>query len=304
VVALGADGRRVGRFPLETKDFTDEVATLHAAHLMGDGRTGLVVLFRERLCSFRDGIEKPVWTRQLPSKESKVLDVRPANAHGPATIVVQSGDAVFGIAGPTGKPRWRCDGPGPVVGLLSDGGDGRPAALAFALNTTTVCREALPTDEEGRYLLPEAGPVEGLTPIPSPWLSRPLPWVREARFWWDAFAVLFVVELAFLWWRRWRRTAVALAVLALLFGVGLSAEMLRLDARLKHPEQHYVWTDWYGVLAMAAAVAGGLVGSQLAFVGIVLGAVRTLKVARRRLKRRRSRARRQSPEWTSRAGTR
>jgi outer membrane protein assembly factor BamB len=267
--ALDEAGRACGRFTFAPENEWTENTTLVAADLLGDGRTELVVLCAGRLFAFRDGLDKPFWTWPLPVAEARVLDVRPGNGRAPATIIVQSGNAVYGIAGPTGKPRWRCDGPGPVIGLLSDG-DAGPAAVAFAANTTTVVREALPTDEAGRCVVPEAGPVEGLTPVESPWLARPLPWARKDRFWWDAFALLFAAQLAFLW-RRFGWKAGLLGLLALLIGVGVSVAELRVDAAYKHPEQHYALTDWYGMLSNTAAVFGGLLGVSLVLLGAIAG---------------------------------
>src|SRR5262249_21259491 len=168
--------------------------------------------------------------------------------------------------------------------LLSAGGDGHPAAVAFTVNTSTVCRDALPTDDAGRCTLPEVGPVAGLTPIESPWQTRPLPWARASRLGRDLFAGPILLELALLWWLRWRKTAAALGTLVLLIGVGVSAYMLHADAALKHPEQHYALTDWYGALSGAAAVAGGVLG----FYGLLGAALVAPFCALRRLRLRRA----------------
>jgi outer membrane protein assembly factor BamB/tRNA A-37 threonylcarbamoyl transferase component Bud32 len=281
LVALDHHGKCRGRYRVESGEPGWNDATVHAADLTGDGRTGVVVLCRDRLYAFRDGLDKPLWTWTLPSV-GKVLDVRQGN--GPATIIVQCDNRVFGIGGTTGKPRWRCDGPGAVRGLLSAGDGERPAAVAFTVNTTTVCRDALPTDDVGHCTLPEVGPVAGLTPIESPWQTRPLPWVRSSRLWWDLFAGLFLLELALLWWLGWRKTAAVLGTLVLLIGVAVSAYMLHADAALKDPEQHYALTDWYGALSSAAAVAGGVLGFYALLVAVVVVPILLL----RRLWRRRA----------------
>jgi hypothetical protein len=263
--------------------------SLHAADLLGDGRTGVVALCGSKLSAFRDSADKPRWTWTLPAEGGRVLDVRPATPAAPTTIIVQSGNAVFGIAGPTGRVRWRCDGPGTFVGLLSEGNDGRPAAAAFQDLTATVCREALPVDEAGRYAVPDAEPVPGLTPIESPWESRPLPWLRESPGWWDLFAVLFLLELAFLWWLRWRATALVLGAVVLGVGVAISAFMLSRDVPFKHAEQHYALTDWYGVLSVIAAVAGGLLAVWLVLSAAMMGILLTVRRANSGLRRRRQR---------------
>jgi hypothetical protein len=283
LVTLDAAGREVGRFPLEEQPHGFNVTPAPAAiDLLGDGRRGVVVLHAGTLFAFQGGIEKPLWTWQLPAREGKLLDICPASARGPATVIVQCGNAVFGIDGPTGKPRWRCEGFGPFVGLVSAGDGGQPAAAAFTVSSTTVVREALPTDADGRCVLPAVGAVEGLAPVESAWQARPLPWARQARLGWDAFALLFLAELALLWWLRWRKTALGLAAAALLIGLGTSAVLLSRDAGLKHPEQHYVWADWYGAVSSTAAVLGGLLGFYLALVLLALGALRGVGAVRRR----------------------
>jgi hypothetical protein len=232
--------------------------TLHAADLTGDGRIGLLVLYSGRLYAFRDGLDDPFWTWELPGPGSKVLDVRPSGPSRPTTVQVQSGDAVFGVAGPTGRPRWRCDGPGPVVGVVADGDGPGPAAVAFASGDATVVREALPTDDDGHALPAEPTPTPGRSQIINPWLARPLPWARGQPLLGNCFAAAFVGLLAFLWWKRRRKTAAVLAAAALLLGVGLSGWLLRWDAASKGADEFYVWDDWYGAMAVVAAVLGGL----------------------------------------------
>jgi hypothetical protein len=231
-------------------------ASLHAADLRGDGRQSVVLLCAGRLLAFRDGIDKPLWTWPLPSVEGKVLAVRPATSVAPTTIIVESGNAIFGIAGTTGKVRWRCDGPGPLIGMLSEGDNGKPAAAAFAVNTATVCREALPTDDAGRCTIPDVGPAADMKPIPNPWLARPLPWVERGWLRDDTLAVLFVLELLLVWWAGWRKSALVLGGLVLLLGAGISVLMIVADVPKMDEEQHYALTDWYGVLSETASVAG------------------------------------------------
>jgi hypothetical protein len=241
-------------------------ATLHRF----EGQPGLVAMTDHRLFLFRDGIAKPTWTWPVPGW-GRMLAIH--SDKSVVTIIVQSGTSVFGIDGDTGKPRWRCDGPGPVRGLLSEGDGEHPAAVAFTVNSTTVVREALPTGDAGRCTVPDMGPVAGLKPIESAWLTRPLPWVRSSRLWWDLFAVLFLLGLALVWWLRWRKTSVGIGLVGLLIGAGVSAYMLRSDAALKHPEQHYAWTDWYGVLSIVAALFGGIVAFYAGFFTVVAGPI-------------------------------
>jgi outer membrane protein assembly factor BamB len=268
LIALNEEGKKVASYPLEGNDSTNYIPSMQRASLLGDGREGLVVRFGKELHGFRDSLTHPLWTWTLPTSDSSTVDVRPATASTPTTIIVECGTTVFGIAAPSGKPRWRCDGPGKVVGLLSDSDDG-PATVAYSLNTTTVVREALPTDDAGRCVLPETSPVAGLVPIEGAWQTRSLPWLRQEPLWSNVLAFLFLAELALLWWLLGRKAPLVIGGIALLIGVAISAWMLYRDAAFKEADQHYALTDWYGVLAMTGTGFAVILGITLAIAGLI-----------------------------------
>jgi hypothetical protein len=197
---------------------------------------------------------------------------------------VQAGNSVFGIAAPTGKPRWRCDGPGPVTGLVSTGEGNRPETIAFQSNTATVIREALPTDGRGRVLLPAAAAVPGLGEMPDPWLARPLPWARKEPLPWNCFALVFVAFVLFLWWKRFRKTAAVLVGSVLLVSGGFSIYLLIMDAAYKDLAQYYALTDWYGMASVVAAVLGGLIAFYLAVAAILFVPVLAVRKTWRRFR--------------------
>jgi hypothetical protein len=114
-------------------------------------------------------------------------------------VIVWIGTAVYGLAGPSGLPRWRCDIPWaqatgmstpPTARLLAtDDPAGLPRVLSQWEQSglgqrNTVLQQAWPTRPDGRYLVPT--PVS-MTYEPEPALiapGQPLPWAGEN--WWVA----------------------------------------------------------------------------------------------------------------------
>jgi tetratricopeptide (TPR) repeat protein len=176
---------------------------LWAADLDGDGKDELILIqgyqtngspprrYRDTLPSdlfaairvFSDGGKRLLWEWPFPFGYGEIVDILPAKGKEDATLVVRSGNRVYGLGGATGAPRWRCEGTtwwmtdaqgrpapqtyhfaGPV--LL---GDNRPGLPRF-LFSGNECRLALPTDADGQYLWPVAplksGRGDGKTALP------------------------------------------------------------------------------------------------------------------------------------------
>jgi hypothetical protein len=119
---------------------------------------------------------------QCPLSGVELRAIRPASSGGPAVVVVQSPDGrLFGLDGVTGRPRWRCEGPGrPAYLLFGTGPDDLPAVV-FHLpqQEITVCLHALPTNPDGSYQrttdrLPSDGAATEarLWTVPYPWEYR------------------------------------------------------------------------------------------------------------------------------------
>jgi outer membrane protein assembly factor BamB len=164
---------------------------LWACDLDGDGRAELVCVrgyqtngepprrYRDTLpanefasvCVLTDGGRRVLWEWPFPFGFGEILGVRPAQKGREGTVVVRTGNRIYGLAGPDGTPRWRCEGSpwwmfdvnggpddrtydshGPV--LLADATPGPPRVL-FPCGE---CRLALPTDADGNYRrIPEWG---------------------------------------------------------------------------------------------------------------------------------------------------
>jgi hypothetical protein len=141
--------------------------------------------------------------------------------------------------------------------------------VAFHRDSEEIGGQALPVDENGRYLLPAPTPDPSLKVMSAPWLPRPLPWVRSQPVIWDSLAVAFVGGfLACLGWRRWRKEAFIFAAIVVFISVVISLYMLDQDAKEKSPEQYYSLHDWYGVGPIVAAVFAGLAGVPLLMLGM------------------------------------
>ena len=111
-----------------------------------------------------------------------ILDILPAGKGYPATIAAGTTTGVLGMAGPTGKSRWRCETGGITdhSSLLATGDpQGLPRIWTGSGNMQT-CFEALAVDDRGRCLLPQPAPLQYDSAFVNRRLLRPLPWNRPA----------------------------------------------------------------------------------------------------------------------------
>jgi outer membrane protein assembly factor BamB len=152
--------------------------------LDGDGQDDVLFFADGKLMATRAGLEQVLWEWPLPGPGTEVIDIRPAGAHHPATVVVTVGSIVYGIDGRTGRPRWRCEGPGRLAAVLPTGDPRDLPGILYYLNNqqnevqATVCRLAQMTDAAG--VAQPASPAlaeEGTSDDAAP--TRCLPWVGE-----------------------------------------------------------------------------------------------------------------------------
>jgi hypothetical protein len=162
------------------------------------------------------------WERRLPGQHSEILEILPAGPKQVAGVVVKSDEqTLYGLDGLTGKPRWRCGGPGRPVAVLPGADTEELPTVLFQMSgpDVTICLQTLPTDENGSYRrLPEKS--EGCNP---PGEGRrwvvPLPWEHAARpglsqVLWPSLACFWIL-LGFMLARRWGMVVGLLACLIL-----------------------------------------------------------------------------------------
>jgi outer membrane protein assembly factor BamB/tRNA A-37 threonylcarbamoyl transferase component Bud32 len=125
--------------------------------LKGDGKEELLLVSGGKVRALGGKFAKPLWEWPLPGGKGTILDVQPAGKSLPAMVIVQAGSQVYGLEGPTGRPRWRCDGPGRPVAVWPPERPGGLPGIVYHLaqEDSTVCRQLLAVDRTGKYVLPE-----------------------------------------------------------------------------------------------------------------------------------------------------
>jgi hypothetical protein len=247
--------------------------------LDGDGKDELVIVRDGKLGAYRVGggqhsvDEARMWEWALPSDSADILEVSVATTKSPATVVIRSGGTVYGVDGPTGRVRWRCEGPGRAVGLAAGRGD-LPSILFRdpAKATETICRQALPVGPEGKYGSVAATPITPVAMTPDPWEILPLPWAHQGREHAGAALVPLLLcaglVLFFVFRRRW---GIALGLLLCMILVPLVAGSLDLTDREIRPaaEQRYDPHGWLWLLPCVLSASGSIRLGVLLLVGLV-----------------------------------
>jgi hypothetical protein len=122
--------------------------------LTGDGTTALVAFNEDWVVAYSADLANLLWKYQLPElNNTELQELLPAGRDHPATVVARVGNALIGLDGKSGKPRWKADGPGDPRLLLAPSDPAKPRVVfTFSGNYhATVCRQALPTSPAGRY---------------------------------------------------------------------------------------------------------------------------------------------------------
>jgi hypothetical protein len=207
---------------------------LWSIDLGGDGRDELLALVHRDLLNIpfggknrdeywvrasRAGVEQVLWEWPVPGEPAEILGVQPARAGQPATAIVRAGRTVYGLAGPTGRPCWRCEDPRPspahpqspeVALLSSDDGAGWPRVIFYSFArsgevTGTVCRPAWPALPTGQYAPSAGAPLTSFGPVAGdPRFARPLPWAAASVQGPWHFLTLAAAALLALWASRAR----------------------------------------------------------------------------------------------------
>lgn len=204
-------------------------------------------------------------------------------SHDLTPVVVGPDHTAYGLDGSTGRLRWRCDGPGRLAVLVPgiDPG-GLPSAMFHVFNPeSTVCRQALPADPDGKY--------SHLVPTPivqdsDSWKIVPLPWVNPARQRLRQAALMGALLLGLFAYFGWRRQWLAVLYMVLSFSlivIGMPIHMLfRENQYALSPEQHYAWGGWYWILPFVMDTLTGLVivGPPLCWMVVRIGWLGTRRI--------------------------
>jgi serine/threonine protein kinase len=222
--------------------------TIWSGDLGSDGEAELVFVSSGRVRTLRAN-GQAYWKQDwpLPEGAGRIVAVEAGSGNRPAVVAVQSGHMIYGLAGPSGQLRWRCEGPGTFAGLLLTT-DAKPPRVVFHTFTnsdtsevTTVCRLALTADAAGRCLAPERV-VQTYGPLPpDPRLARPVPFsvsIADTAYCSLLLVVLATIVGGFSWQTRypkgWRRYVDVLlfAIVALVSILAMGALMYYLGRLL------------------------------------------------------------------------
>jgi hypothetical protein len=238
-------------------DFSPERGNYNRAHdefrlwsydLHGDGEEELVFVSDGKVGAMGGRLQKPLWEWPLTDDLGGILDIQPAGQEHPAVVVVRSNNVAYGLDGPTGRLRWRCDGPGRPAALLPGGDSGGLPSIQFHVSKPeiTIYRQAVPVGPDGKYRPPVPAPLAYDSPTADPWEIISLPWEYQGRHRMMQALVPGLACLGLLVYfalqRKWRIT---IGLLMCFFVIPPVIAGFELRANHKFAEQHYAWGGWY-----------------------------------------------------------
>jgi tRNA A-37 threonylcarbamoyl transferase component Bud32/outer membrane protein assembly factor BamB len=230
--------------------------------LLGDGQDGLVWYDGRRVRAMRPAAEGILWEWERPTSPTAtgylaypICGIRPAGKGFPATIAVASFNGIVGLAGPTGKVRWRCDDAHVEASsvLEADDPQGLPRILSLGPGSERTSYMALAADDHGRYVPPESAPRQYDSSFVDRRLLRPFPWARwEGQQDWGGVYIAYVIGILAAasiigWWPGKLRRAVWFFGLWLLPWLIIEIVRFVLDARQLGPTEHYDWSTFWTV---------------------------------------------------------
>jgi outer membrane protein assembly factor BamB/tRNA A-37 threonylcarbamoyl transferase component Bud32 len=192
-------------------------------------------------------------------------------------VMVSSDNTVEGLDGTTGRSRWRCDGPGRLAYLeAGTDPDGLPKVFFHcSTSDSTLGRQALPLEPDGRYGRPLVTAIPAHSPIPDDWSVIPLPWEPLARKNLShalipslaCLGLLVVVALL-----RKNRILIGLLICVLVIPPLVGGwELGSRENRVFWSAEHqFAWGGWYWLWPYVFAVPTTLPVFMLLFAGILV----------------------------------
>src|SRR5262249_34096160 len=127
----GRNGRLLRNYPAGLDELPETLPIVEAGYSMGrgrgshdlngDGRADWIRFSGKTMEAVDGHTKRLLWTAAVLGdvRRDRFLEILPATAERGAVVVVQSGSqTVHGLDGLTGRPLWRCDGPGEPVAVL------------------------------------------------------------------------------------------------------------------------------------------------------------------------------------------
>jgi outer membrane protein assembly factor BamB/tRNA A-37 threonylcarbamoyl transferase component Bud32 len=278
IIVLGADGRERRRFsgdPAQAKVHDSEGLGAFGVwnyDLDGDGMDELVLIKEGKVTAVSPARQQPLWEWPLPKDPGTLVSIEPAGKDGQATVVVQSGDRLYGLSGRTGKPRWRSEtfsGSASQIASLAllraMKQHGLPRILYYLSNQTVVCRQAVPLEpavesaaSDGSTDHPLAGAVfDDPRRVRFSWHARPASLPSPADCATQSLLTVFVLVLpGFLVIRllrgaslNWSRLLAAALFLA--FGVGVVWFLIPSSSTPGQMLEGFISTFGFGIAIVA-----------------------------------------------------
>ena len=240
--------------------------------LTADGQDTLVWCDGRRVRAMRPAAPEVLWeSDELPMPLNwYIYGIQPAGKGYPATVAVGNSSGMIGLAGPTGKIRWRCDAEGvqPNSLLATDDPQGLPRIWTKAPGTLQTNYQAIATDDRGRYQMPQPAALHFDSSFSDHRNLRRLPWNRwpaNNEDWSGTWIVVLIAILAIAsivgWWPGKMRRAVWLFALWLIPWLTIMVVRLWLDARDLGPGEHYDWSNFWNFSIQEARLLMGILGA-------------------------------------------
>ena len=233
--------------------------------------------------AMRPGAKGILWESEAMPTFFKINSIQPAGKDYPATIAVENPQAMaygpgaklpppisvlpvpaagmVGLAGPTGKARWRCEaahGENGIAPSLLETGDpnGPPRISAHLSGTAQTCYCAGPTDDHGCYLLPKPTPRRYDAEFVDRRLLHPLPWNRpdgiqssqeDSSGTWIVVPIVVAAVVGIVGWWPGKLAAGMAFRLVVRPLAGHRNDTILLENRELGPDEQYDWSNWWAV---------------------------------------------------------